>query len=53
MGIGVHKAFYEKYTTEYSYMRKQCVPGLSSGGRGMGTRLKLTLTLTEPVRFEL
>ena len=22
-------------------MRKQCVPGLSSGGRGLGTRLQL------------
>ena len=24
-------------------MRKQCVPGLSSGGRGLGTRLALAL----------
>ena len=27
-------------------MRKQCVPGLSSGGRGLGTRLESELLAT-------
>ena len=43
----VHKAFYGKYNRmSISYMRKQCAPGLSSRGRGLGTRLLLSLLST-------
>ena len=43
----VHKAFYGKYNRmSISHMRKQCAPGLSSRGRGLGTRLLLSLLST-------
>ena len=42
---------YSKYTLFYespktgdiTHMRKQCVPGLSPGGRGQGTKLEINM----------